>query len=93
MRGYEAINRSVHFANRVHSQSHGLHLGLTGFVVDTSIAIQHARGTCRMMTREHNGVISSQLCVQLWGSADDIIYPVVTGGHPQVMLCIRLDLC
>jgi hypothetical protein len=46
-----------------------------------------------MMTREHSSVIGSQLCVQLCGVADDIIYPVVTGGHPQVMLCIRLDLC
>jgi hypothetical protein len=43
MRSNEAINRSVHVANRVHSQSHDLHLGLTGFVVDTSITIQQAR--------------------------------------------------
>ena len=77
MRSNEAMNMSVHVTNRVHSQSHDLHLGLTGFVVDTLIAIQHARGTCRMMTREHSGAIGNRLYVQVLGVVDVSIYPVI----------------
>lgn len=31
--------------------------------------------------------------MQVWGVVDASIYPMVTDGHPQVILCVSLDLC